>query len=191
MKNFQNSMTIGALLVFCLLWLPSVSQNSQPYSISDNFIASGYMPETLEDQPQLILNFNDVERPDSSCIQVTYRTGPKKWGGLFWQSTASCWCDCPRHGKNLDGKGYTRISFYARGYKGNEVVKFLAGMDCEPWVRDFQIIRLTKKWAPYSFDLSGINLSNIKSPFGFAIEAIAQPAGANSTIFYLDDIKFE
>ena len=52
----------------------------------------------------------------------TYTFGKKKWGGVYWQNKPDNWGHRP--GNDYSGEGFTKITFWARGEKGNEVVEF-------------------------------------------------------------------
>lgn len=65
-------------------------------------------------------------RPHSgeTCIRVDYKD-PQGWAGVVWQSPAGDWGDKPG-GWNLSGA--ERLSFWARGARGGEIVKFEFGL---------------------------------------------------------------
>ncbi len=102
-------------------------QEKEPYSVWANFIASGWMGdgELGEKYIQLYEAWEDTTRPDSLCIKVVYTPGPKGWAGIYWQNEPDNWGDLP--GKDMSKSGFTKITFWAKGEKGREVVEFKAG----------------------------------------------------------------
>jgi len=131
-----------------------------------------------------------TERPfaGATCIRCDY-TAPGEWGGVVWQSPEKDWGDQPG-GRNLTGA--KRLVFRARGAKGDEVVGFLFGIigKDKPFYDTAQgkleNVRLGTDWTEYAIDLTGKDLSRIKTGFGWTV------AGRGSPItFYLDDIRYE
>ena len=150
------------------------------------YIPSGYMGTTAA----IKVNESCTDNPHSgkNCIQVRY-TAKDNWGGVVWQSPANDWGDKPG-GKNLTGA--KRLSFWARGEKGGEVVTFLCGLIAKdkPYFDTVQEkldkVALTKEWKEYTIDLKGKDLTRIKSGFGWTLAANGSPV-----TFYLDDIRYE
>lgn len=122
-----------------------------------------------------------------ACIQVDY-TANNDWGGIVWQSPANDWGDLPG-GRNL--KGAKRLSFWARGEKGGEDVTFLIGLiGADRKYPDTAKAKLettlTTSWQQLSMDLSGKDLSRIKTAFALTVGGQGRPV-----TFYLDDIRYE
>jgi len=122
-----------------------------------------------------------------TCMKLQY-LAPDQWGGVIWQNPTNDWGDKPG-GYNLTGA--TAITFWARGESGGEKVKFVFGV-IKPEKRYFDTanaeleIELTNEWARYSIDLTGKNLTRIKTGFGWTV------AGQGKVVtFYLDDIQYE
>ena len=59
-----------------------------------------------------------------TCLKVDY-TASDNWGGVVWQNPANNWGD-KAGGWNLTGA--KKLTFWARGDKGGEVVTFLFGL---------------------------------------------------------------
>jgi len=122
------------------------------------------------------------------CMKVDYQA-KDNWAGVVWQSPANDWGDQPG-GRNLTGA--SRLTFWARGAKGGEVVNFLCGIikKDKPFFDTAQTgldkVTLTADWKQYTIDLKGKDLSRIKTGFGWSLAASGEPI-----TFYLDDIKFE
>lgn len=150
------------------------------------FLPSGYMGNT----GAIKANENYTVNPHSgkTCMQWQY-TAKDNWGGVVWQSPANDWGD-QAGGKNLTGA--TRLTFWARGEKGGEVVTFLCGIinRDKPFYDTVQTkldrVALTPEWKQYTIDLKGKDLTRIKTGFGWTLAADGRPV-----TFYLDDIKYE
>jgi hypothetical protein len=137
------------------------------------------------------ITFNDrsAEDPHSgpTCIKVEYKA-VGDWGGIVWQNPENDWGDKPG-GFNLTGA--TRITFWARGAAGGEKVEFYFGViKSEKPYSDSDngriTVILTKDWKQYTIDLSGKNLTRIKTGFGWSLAGQGKPV-----TFYLDDIQYE
>jgi hypothetical protein len=166
---------------FCQV-LFSQSTSVLPYKITDEFIASGYMG----DKVKFIKNSTNNPFSGETCIEISYTASNQLWGGLFWQRPANNWCQKP--GVDLSKRGFTKLSFWARGLNGDEEIKFIVGHDCGDSVNKEKLIKLENTWQQYSIDLSDSDLSNITGAFGFSIDSKAQ---SGSVTFYLDDVQFE
>ena len=166
---------------FCQVLL-SQSTTVVPYNITDEFTASGYMG----DKVRFLKNSTNNPASGETCIEISYTASNQLWGGLFWQLPANNWCQSP--GVDLSDRGFTQLTFWARGSKGSEEIKFIVGHDCGDSVNKEIIIRLEDTWQRYSIDLSDSDLSNITGAFGFSIDSKAQ---SGSVTFYLDDVQFE
>jgi hypothetical protein len=150
------------------------------------FVPSGYMGN----HPAIKIDENCHETPLSgkSCLRMEYRDR-KDWGGVVWQNPANDWGDQPG---GFDLSGAKRLSFWARGEQGGEVVSFefgLIGRDKKYFDSDrgkLENVRLESNWKQYSIDLSGKNLLCIKTGFCCVVTAKDK-----SITFYLDDIRYE
>jgi hypothetical protein len=150
------------------------------------FVPSGYMGST----GAIKMDERWTANPHSgkSCIRVQF-TANENWGGVVWQSPANDWGDKPG-GRNLSGA--KRLTFWARGESGGEVVTFLCGLlgKDKPFHDSLQEkldrVALTKEWKQYTLDLNGKDLTTIKSAFGWTLAASGAPV-----TFYLDDIRYE
>jgi len=134
------------------------------------------------------------------CSKFTYNpiaAGPLGWGGVYWQSPANNWGTMP--GKHIEA-GATKVTFYAAGAKGGEVVTFLVGgigMGADPY-QDPPSVKLanqvlTTTMTAYSIDLTGFTYVSVIGGFGWTIEAPAVDAGAfdpTPITFYVDGIQW-
>lgn len=123
-----------------------------------------------------------------TCIRLMY-TGVGDWFGLGFVDPANDWGDKPG-GYNISGA--KTFSFWAKASISE--LKVSAGLgiiddESKPY-RDSALkieeIILTEKWKKYTFDISDLDLSCIRS--GFVIYGTGQ--GKPLTI-YIDDIVFE
>ena len=135
----------------------------------------------------------DAGEKDETCIQIKY-SGERKqgagWAGIYWQHPANNWGD-KRGGYDLSG--YSKLTFWARGENGTEVVDkfFIGGITGQTEEGDsdeasVSPVELTKDWKVYEIDLTGRDLSHIIGGFGFAANAEANP---NGFTIYVDEIK--
>jgi hypothetical protein len=135
------------------------------------------------------------ENPHSKpiCVKVVYKPGPKGWAGIFWQNIPDNWGSQP--GEDFRKAGYRRITLWARGERGNEVIEFKAGGINAPgkthrdsFVASAGKITLEKDWKRYVIDLDGKDLSSVIGGFAWTASSSANPDGAT---FYLDDVSYE
>jgi hypothetical protein len=123
-----------------------------------------------------------------TCIKVEFQA-KEGWAGVVWQSPAGDWGDKPG---GWDLSGAKRLTFWARGEKGGEVVSFEFGLfnrdkrffDTEKG--KLEKVELTTEWKQYSIEIDGKDLARIKSGFAWVVAAKGQPV-----TFYLDDIQYE
>ena len=106
----------------------------------------------------------------------------------MWQNPPGDWGD--RAG-GYDLSGAKKLSFWARGERGGEKVKFGVGLigDDKPYRDSTRIdaeFPLTQDWKQYEFKLAGRDLSQIKSGFFWTLAAQGE-----NVVFYLDNIQFE
>jgi len=155
------------------------SQSEMPYVPSGwmgNTAAIGYAGDCLVNP-----------HSGKTCIKVDYRQ-PGGWGGMVWQSPESDWGDKPG-GYNLTGA--SKLTFWARGEDGGEKVDFSnGGIHKDKPFHDTSEAKvsvvLTKDWKQYFINLTGKDLSCIKTGFGWSLRGAGKPV-----TFYLDDIRYE
>ncbi len=148
------------------------------------YIASGYMGKAaaIKMNPNCTIDPHD----GGTCLEVEYNA-PDQWGGVVWQDPPNDWGKAPG-GWNLHGA--SRLSFWARGAQGGEKVKFMFGIlgrtvkyyDTATGSLD---VTLGSKWHRYSIDVSQMDLSRIKTGFGWSAAGDGHPIK-----FFLDDIQF-
>jgi hypothetical protein len=135
------------------------------------------------------------ESPHSkpTCIKVSYKPGPKGWGGIYWQNKPDNWGDQP--GDSLGQGGFKKLTFWARGRRGEEILEFKAGgihAPGKPYKDSFEVgirkVTLESKWKQYTINLEGKNLASVIGGFCWVANQSANP---NGLTFYLDDILYE
>ncbi len=123
-----------------------------------------------------------------TALKIEY-SSPDNWGGVVWQSPANDWGDVPG---GYDLSGSDRVTFWARGDKGGEVVSFslgLIGRDkkfSDSGSGKLNKVVLTKAWKQYEIRLANQDLSRIKTGFAWVVAGSGAPL-----TFYLDDIRYE
>lgn len=128
-----------------------------------------------------------------TCIKVTYRPAKGKvgWSGVYWTEPPNNWGD-KGYGFNLTGA--ERISFWARGEKGTEIIDnfIMGGIKGKKHEDSDSVaigpVELSTEWKHYFINIEGADLSNIIGGFCFTVTKINNPMGA---VFYLDDIVYE
>lgn len=150
------------------------------------FFPSGWMGDAKSVKMQEDCTTNP--HSGKTCLRVEYGA-PAGWAGVVWQHPANDWGDAPG-GWNLTGA--KRLSFWARGEKGGEVVSFEFGLlGADKKVRDtasgkLADVKLTADWKQFSIDLAGKDLSRIKTGFAWVVAGQGAPVA-----FYLDDVRYE
>ena len=97
-----------------------------------------------------------------------------------------------QQGNGYDLTGATKLTFWARGETGDEVVAFKFGLiGREKKFFDsasgaLEKVKLSRDWKQYTLDLKGKDLKRIKTGFCWVVAAEGQPV-----TFYLDDIRYE
>ncbi len=160
-------------------------------NMKNHYIPSGWMGDSGD------IQFTDSWREGShsgnSCIKVKYSARGAQgagWAGIYWQNPANNW------GSQMGGydlSGYNKLTFWAKGEKGGEVISEfkvggLSGAYSDSDATSIGPITLTKDWKQYDVDLKGLDLSYISGGFAFTVSARDNTEGCT---FYLDDIKFE
>ncbi len=164
-----------------------------PVDVTALYVPSGYMGDGEQGGlVQVRPVTGEKLRPgdaDRICYKVTYKPGNKAWAGVYWLYPADNWGDKP--GRNI--RGATRVSFWAAGAKGGEIVEFKAGgVTGKRYSDSFESgigsVPLTSEWRQYVIELRGSSLTSVIGGFGWIATATANPGGLT---FYLDDIRYE
>ena len=162
---------------------------AMPYAVyrdgaPQKWYPSGYMGHTRA----LKVDEKCRENPRSgaTCMRVDY-LDHYGWAGIFWQDPPNDWGDRPG-GANLSKA--TTLVFWAHGEKGGEKVDFFMGRLEKGRYHDtaqakLDGVILKKEWTRYRIPLDGLDLSTIKTGFGFSFANEGEPF-----TFYLDDIEY-
>lgn len=150
------------------------------------YVPTGWMGETK----QIALAEDCTDRPHSGsyCMRAQYKS-PAGWGGVVWQQPGNNWGDEPG---GWDLAGAKRLTFWARGERGDEMVSFEFGLiGADKRYHDsgkgkLDKVRLTSDWKQYTIDLAGADLSQIVTGFVWIVGGQGQPI-----TFYLDDVRYE
>lgn len=148
------------------------------------FAYSGWMGDTEQ------IEFDPCWAQDphkgNTCIRFSFVQG--EWGGIVWQYPANDWGDIP-DGLNLSEA--KELTFYARGNKGSEQVKFEMGiLGTDKKYPDSGTASLTillsKRWKKYTISLKGKDLRCIKTGFSWSTLGKGDPV-----TFFVDDVQYE
>ncbi len=149
------------------------------------FAPSGWMGNT----GAISMDPKCAEKPHAgqTCLKIQY-TAQDNWGGVAFQSPANDWGDEPG---GYDLSGAKKLSFWARGESGGEKIDIKVGtIGRDKKYYDTAVVSmpvtLTKEWTKYEIDLSGKDLSRIKTGLVWSVGGQGKPV-----TFYLDDVKFE
>jgi len=157
---------------------------------------SGFVPSGWAgDYESVTYDYNSIENPHSGkyCCKWKYsginKPFSKGWVYIYWQNPANNWGNL---GKGLNLSKFKKITFWARGEKGGEVVRFGMGGIKEKFSDSAYIGPrkevLTKNWKQYILDLQGQDLSCVIGGFLWMVDIKDNPKGCT---FYLDQIKYE
>ena len=166
-----------------------------PFVVSDYYSPDGFWGDGET------FGFIDVQRvcPDrppgarGDCYTITYKAGPKRNGGIFWQYPHNNWGFEP--GRRISD-GATKIVFQVKGKAGGEMVGFSAGQPgklahFDGFSLSTQRATLTTAWAPQTMLLRGERYSGMSGLLG-AFEVIFEaPADDATTVFYLADVQWQ
>ena len=157
----------------------------------NHYILSGWMG----DYGDIKLNDQAMDNPHSGTTSIQFIYSAKKsqgqgWAGVYWQNPANNWGS--KKG-GFDLTGMTKLTFWARGAKGGEVIaKFMVGgikgVYSDTATVEMGPVELTDTWKQYTINLVGKDLSYINGAFSWVTNVDLNPDGAT---FYIDGIKFE
>jgi hypothetical protein len=122
------------------------------------------------------------------CMKCQFKSA-NGFGGIAWQSPANNWGNSSG---GLDLRGARKLTFWARGENGGEVVTFklgILGPDAKFPDSDhaeLPDVALSSDWKQYSIDLAGKDLSRIATGFVWVVAATGKPV-----TFYLDDVQYQ
>ncbi|MCH2178082.1 MAG: hypothetical protein MK106_04690 [Mariniblastus sp.] len=162
-----------------------------PYVVYDEDEEPGAYEPTgwMGDTAAIQLATNSIIQPKSgkTCMQCEFQK-TNGWGGIVWQNPGNDWGD---QLGGLDLTGAKKLTFWVRGDKGGEQVKFgfgLIGRDKEYYdtAKKEMEVRLETEWRQVTFDLSKMELQRIKTGFFWVVAGQGEPLK-----FYIDRVVYE
>lgn len=123
-----------------------------------------------------------------TCLKFDY-SAKDQWAGVVWADPANDWGDKPG-GWNLTGA--KKLTLWIRGDRGGEVINVelgILGKDKkygDTGKAKKEGIKLTREWQQISLDLTGQDLSRIKSGIVITFASAGEPI-----TIYLDDCQYE
>jgi hypothetical protein len=156
----------------------------------DGFAGTPYVPSGyMGNHGAITMDAHWQDRPHEgkSSIKVSY-TDPGQWAGVVWQDPPNDWGERPG---GYDLSQAKKLTFWARGERGGERVKFGFGLidPDKPYPdtdRDETEVVLTSEWKQYTFKLKRKTMTSIKSGFYWVATGQGRPL-----TFYLDQIRYE
>ena len=149
------------------------------------YAPSGWMGE----RQSLTMDAASRERPHSgaTCVKFAY-SRLEGWCGVAWQDPANDWGD--RAG-GYELSGARTLSFWVRGARGGERVKFGFGMIGEDkkffdTAKAEREVVLSQDWQRVEIRLGGKSLRRIKTGFWWTLGGQGMPV-----TFWLDDVRYE
>ena len=157
------------------------------------------------------MNENCKEDPavGKTCIKCSQTIEGNEWGGWLFLNGYSTdgdskikMNDGTTDDQGMDLTGATKITFYAKGEKGGEVIDFITcgfGYNGDTGLVEVNypdstekqscFVTLSTEWEKYEIDLSDCDLSYIGCGFGYALSKAH--SGEGDFVFYMDEICFE
>ena len=169
-----------------------------PLDVAFDFIACGAMGDAENpDNAKLTEGVEERTRPndsDGSSIKFEYKhKGNVNWAGWYWLYPEKPQCNWGfQPGTKIENA--TKVTFYATGANGDEVVRFFIGGVTISGVRGQQYednfketiqVRLTNNWQQYTIPIPTPkkNLESVLGAYGFSVN---KPMN-----FYIDEIRYE
>lgn len=159
--------------------------------VRNHYVPSGWMG----DYGDLKLDEGNREKPQSgkTAMKWTYSGEMMQgagWAGVYWQHPTGNWGNVD---SSYDLSGYKRLTFWARGNEGGELINEfkVGGIEGDFHDSDSATIgpvELTKDWKKYTIDLAHRDLSKIIGGFCWSASRSSNP---NGFVIYLDEIRFE
>ncbi|MDD5073442.1 MAG: carbohydrate binding domain-containing protein [Candidatus Omnitrophica bacterium] len=153
------------------------------------FVPSGWMGDVgaIKVEPKC------AEKPKKGkyCMKWTYdisKDAKNGWAGVYWQYPANNWGTK----SGLDLTGHKKLTFWAKGETGKEVINIIAGgikgQVPDSFVKELKGTKLSSGWKQYTIDLSGRDLSNVSGGFCWTADS---KLNKGAVTFYFDDILYE
>lgn len=169
----------------------------KPFPLASAYAPSGFMGDLKTNgNPNTVLKQGaTIEGRNVVTSRIEYKKGNEGWAGIFWQHPNLNWGD--KIGFSLVGA--KKISFYAKGERGGEIVEFKAGCinsEGKPYQDRFckttgEVV-LTTSWTKYVIDLSDLNENQLSSVIGgFCWVASGGFDKEGRLVTYIGDLKAE
>jgi hypothetical protein len=141
------------------------------------FYASGWLGDgATYGKKAIIFQDNCSNKPYSPpiCFKVVYIPQTVGWAGIYWQNRPNNFGKVA--GENYSNKGYSKITFWARGETGTELIEFKSGginsasnPNGNQYRDTYEVstgkIVLGREWRKYTINLEGQNLSSVIGGF--------------------------
>jgi hypothetical protein len=195
--HLHHILAVGAVVSAIGITVTAIAKgHPRPIDVQTLYTPSGWMGDGEYGRKYIAFSGADHSGPHSppTSIKITHTFGPKNFGGIYWQNEPDNWGDRP--GSNYSRMGFSKLTFWARGQAGNEVVEFKSGGISAPGKKyrdSFSVtlgrVTLTREWKQYQMDLSHADLSCVIGAFCW----VASPDynSSSSITFFLDDIVLE
>jgi hypothetical protein len=152
------------------------SKVSLPFTPVGKYYPTGWMGNTAA-----------MDLKEGETLHLQYKANDN-WGGIVWQHPPNDWGDKPG---GYDLSGAKRLVFRAKGEQGGEVATFSMGIigkdkPHHDSAKAEKKVTLTPDWQTYALDLSGKDLSRIKSGFCITVAGQGRPLSID-----IQDIRYE
>jgi hypothetical protein len=163
-----------------------------------NSLDNHYLPSKMGDGAKdgyltLNLEYKQNVHDGKSAMKISYQKGPDGWAGIYWLEPDGNWGQRPG-GYNLSG--VKKLSFWARGEKGGEIIEVLiGGVGCQQYLRMpfpdsvcqkiTTTFTLTAGWKEYT-----IALEKYKKDWSHLVGGFGITMNRSETV-YLDDIVYD
>ncbi len=153
------------------------------------FAPSGWMG----DVGAIKVDANCTVKPKSGkqCMKWTYdisKDSKNGWAGVYWQYPANNW----GAKKGLDLTGHKKLTFWARGETGKEVINITAGgikgEVPDSFIKELKGVKLSSEWKQYTIDLSNKDMSNVAGGFCWTADS---KVNKGTVIFYFGGVFYE
>ncbi|MDA8968733.1 hypothetical protein N9F48_01575 [Akkermansiaceae bacterium] len=154
-------------------------------AVNGPWAPSGWMGNT--EKLKMDEAWTENPKVGKECTKVSFQSD-SGWAGVVWQHPSGDWGDAPG---GFDLTGATKLSFWARGNAGGEKVTIGIGNIGNDKVyhdtfADKKELTLGTEWQEFEIDLTGKNLTRIKSALYFTTSSTGQPQ-----TFFLDGVTIQ
>lgn len=177
--------------------LPGQAQPFKSFLLDSQYYPSGLMGDVVNQGGKVTLakETATVEGRPVVSTKIDYKRGRTGWAGIYWQHPDGNWGD--KIGFSLVGA--KKISFYAKGERGGEIVEFKSGgirTEGKPYQDSFMKstgeVVLTTTWTKYTIDLSDLTEKHLSSVIGaFCWVAKGGFDKDGRLVTYIVDLKVE